>query len=130
MKQGVVPCPRDDDISMLSARGHILIKSWLDLLCVLLNYACHISPSDGNITLNAASHSRHLNLVGDPTTPTTMIWALMQFTDTQADEQIGPLRRQVHTVCGEVAKRLRFELVLYTVWLSARRHLCQHRSSC
>ena len=55
----VVPCPRNDDISMLSAGGHILIKSWLDLLCVLLNYACHISPSDGNITLNAASHSRH-----------------------------------------------------------------------
>ena len=69
LKQGVVPCPRDNDISMLSARGHILIKSWLDLLCILLNYACHISPSDGNITLNAASHSRHSNLVGDPTTP-------------------------------------------------------------
>lgn len=51
-----IPSPGNDDIGMFSARRNILIKSWLDLLGILVNDTSHIPPSDSNITLYPTEH--------------------------------------------------------------------------
>ena len=54
-KAGSIPCPGNDDISMLSAGSNILIKHRLHKLCVLLNDASNISASDCDISLYPAA---------------------------------------------------------------------------
>lgn len=39
---------------MFSAGGNILVKCWLDLLCILVNDTCHIASSDRHIPLYPA----------------------------------------------------------------------------